>query len=248
MQTSYNRDFGIAFAGMKADIRFDTVESFLAEGAVPFGYGIVAGSDLEKQVRVPSLNKSVLSIDADLVASNSTIATVNGNSAPAEVFDTDHDTSMANLATAIALLDGVASAVVSASRDITIIGENGTAIDASAVTTLGASQGTWTQVQTSNDALRGLAVHQHVEQSSAGVQDAEYRDEDTVSVLRQGQLWMPYVTAITPAIDEDAYINVQITAQAGKLTNVSSGNVAIGGKIRQVDTTLKLARVDINLP
>lgn len=42
-----------AQAGQKADAGFDHVESFAAEGAVPFGYGVVAGT-ADNQVAVAS--------------------------------------------------------------------------------------------------------------------------------------------------------------------------------------------------
>ncbi len=51
-QTSYNAEQGIALAGMKADSRFDEVESFAAESAVAFGLGVIAGTDPAKQVKV----------------------------------------------------------------------------------------------------------------------------------------------------------------------------------------------------
>ena len=92
---------------------------------------------------------------------------MNGNSTTATVFATDHDTSIAAIATKIAALAGVKSAVVTpGARDITIIGNN-VAVTASAVTTAGASQGTWTQVQTSNDVLRGISVSFPFLESSA---------------------------------------------------------------------------------
>ena len=252
-QTSYDINQAEAYAGMKVDSRFDTVESKLAEvpsgSGIAFGLGLMSGNDdAVNQVRKPSKTKSILSIDADLITANSTIATVNGNDTPAVVFATDHATTMAALAVAIAALDGVLSAVVSAARDITIIGENGVAIDASAVTTLGASQGTWTQVQSDPGVFRGVAVHRHVSKAlSTGV--AQYEDTDAVDVLRVGEIWMPYVAAATPAADDALYVNLAVAGEEGKATNVSSNNIAVpGGKIREVNTTLKLLKANINLP
>ena len=43
-----------AQAGQKAGLDFDHVESFAAEGAVPFGRGVVHGTNPEKQVAVPA--------------------------------------------------------------------------------------------------------------------------------------------------------------------------------------------------
>ena len=242
-QTTYSRDFAEAYAGMKADSRFDTVESYSAQNAVDFGRGLVAGDDTDRQIRQPLLNKTTLSIDADLVTSNSTIATVNGNDTAAVVFDTDHATTMALIATAIAALDGVLSATYAGSgRDIVIVGDN-VAVTASAVTTLGASQGTWTQDQESNDVFRGVSLHQHVEKTSAGV--AQYAANDTVSVLRKGVIWVLCNTEVNQ--DAAAYVNVQIAASAGQFTEVSSGNL-LAGVFRSGAAAGALAKVELNLP
>lgn len=53
-QTSYSLEQGEAYAGLKVDSRFDTVESHLAEGAIDFGLGVVAGTDPVRQVKVPA--------------------------------------------------------------------------------------------------------------------------------------------------------------------------------------------------
>jgi hypothetical protein len=251
-QTAYNINQSEAFAGMKVDSRFDTVESHLAEGAIDFGLGVMSGfEDAVRQVRIPSKIQSVLSIDADLIASNSTIATVNGNDTAPVVYATSHAATMTALAAAIAGLDDVLSATYPGSgRDITIVGEDGVAIDASAVTTLGASQGTWTQVQSDPGVFRGIAIHRHVEKAQVtGV--AQYADKEAVDVSRKGVVWMPVVIGVTVLPDEDAYINLAITAEAGKVTNVSSGNIATGGKVRKVTTDpagANIAAIEINLP
>jgi len=83
------------------------------------------------------------------------------------------------------------------------------------------------------DVFRGISVHQHNEQTTAGAQDASYKDEDTVSVLRKGTVWMiqePTVSA--PSIDDAAFINVAVAAQKGTVTEVSTANRATGGFFR----------------
>ncbi len=52
-QTAY-ADQGQLFAGMKADTGFDDIASHLAEGAVPFGRFVSVGTDLDRQVLLPS--------------------------------------------------------------------------------------------------------------------------------------------------------------------------------------------------
>lgn len=55
MQTSYSAKLAPAFAGMKADLRDDVVESNVLEGAtpIPFGVGVVKGT-ANDQVKLPS--------------------------------------------------------------------------------------------------------------------------------------------------------------------------------------------------
>lgn len=250
-QLSYNINQSEAFAGMKVDSRFDTVESHLAEGAIPFGYGVMSGyEDAVRQVRLPSAIQSVLTADADLVSLNSTIATVNGDALTAVVYATSHAATMTALAAMIQTHASVLTAVVSASRVITAIGIDGAALTITAVTTLGASQAGWTAAATDPGVFRGLAVHRHMEKAlNTGV--AQYADKDAVDVCRKGLVWMPVVIGVTVASDETAYINLAVTAEAGKVTNVSSGNIATGGKVRKVTTDpagANIAQIEINLP
>lgn len=157
-QTSYQIDFNEAFAGMKGDMVFDQVDSFVAEGSdIPFGRGVRPGTDPERQVR------------------------------------------LADVATTFA----------------------------------------------------GIALHEHKEQSSAGVQDAAYKATDAVSVLRKGKVWMEQETSDigTLAVGDPAHINVAIGgAELGKVTSVAAANIPTGGIVRKINTDLNLALVEINLP
>jgi hypothetical protein len=247
-QLNYSLEQNEAFAGMKVDSRFDIVESHLAEGVIDFGLGVMSGNeDAHRQVRKPSKTKSVLSIDADLITANSTVVTINGVAETAVVFATSHAATMALIAAEIETNADVLSAVVSAARDITIIGLNGIAISASAVTTGGSSQGAWTQVQSDPGVFRGIAIHRHTEKNIlTGV--AQYEDEQSVDIMRRGLVWMPYVAAATPSEDDTLYINLAVSGEEGKATDISTNNIATGGVIRKVDTVNKLLQGEINLP
>lgn len=157
VQTSYPLNSEQAFAGMKADVGFDRVESFLAEGSIEFGVGVIGGTTAGEQVKT-----------ADAVAR-----------------------------------------------------------------------------------LLGISLHIHKEPSAPGLNDAKYNDKDSVSVLTQGQVWMPVETSNqgTIAIGDPAFINVAIVgAELGKVTSVATANVAVGGFIEEYDSATKLALVSINLP
>ncbi len=54
-QTAYNLDMDQAYAGLKVDSRFDHVETDQAEesGGIPFGYGVVAGTNPVTQAKLP---------------------------------------------------------------------------------------------------------------------------------------------------------------------------------------------------
>jgi hypothetical protein len=93
-----------------------------------------------------------LTMSAALVTSNSVAGNINGTALTATIFATDSDTTLAAIATKIAAVAGVQSATVTsvggtASDDRTIVivptdPVNGVSVD-SFVTTLGASQNTW---------------------------------------------------------------------------------------------------------
>lgn len=51
-QTTYVQNFVAEDIGLLADSRSKTIESFASEGAIPFGQGLVEGTDAEKQVKV----------------------------------------------------------------------------------------------------------------------------------------------------------------------------------------------------
>jgi len=158
-QLSYNIDQPEAFAGLKADAGFDRVESFLAEGAIGFGLGLIEGTD-ERQVKIPTSTGST---------------------------------------------------------------------------------------------VRGISLHQQVEQTESGV--AEYLDEEAVSVIRQGVVWMRQETSDvgTLVVDDAVYINVAIGGvQQGRVTSVSTGNDLIPTAVCRALSTdpdgFGIAKIEINLP
>lgn len=252
MQTSYNIEQGEAFAGMKVDSRFDNVESHLAEGIILFGTGVMAGyNDQARKVRTPAKIKSVNTGDADLVSLNSTAIVVNGDTMTPVVFVTDHATTMAAIAAEILTHASVLSASVTAAREITVIGKDGAAVTVTLTTTLGASQPAWTEVLSDPGVFRGLALHKHKEKTYiTGV--VRYEQYDGVDVCRRGLVWMVVEpSATTIAIDNAVYLNLAISGQEGKVTNVSTNNIATGGIVRKLGVgpnSEVLAQVEINLP
>lgn len=157
-QTSYNIEQSEAYAGLKVDSRFDTVESHLAEGAIDFGLGVVAGTDPVRQVKVPAAG---------------------------------------------------------------------------------------------TDVFRGFSIHRHVEKKQ-GTGVAQYEDKTAVDVLRRGVIWcVVEPTVASLSVDDPVYVNVAVASHEGKVTEVSTGNIATGGVCKKLVTSVggeALAAVEVNLP
>ena len=160
--SDYGFRLDVAQAGQKVGLDFDHVESYAAEGAVPFGVGVVLGTDPEKQVAVASAD---------------------------------------------------------------------------------------------TESFAGISVFTHKQEqgidqgASMGAQystGAEYRDTDTVNVLRRGRVWVE-VTAEVEAGD-DAYVDVTTDGEEGKFTDEATDNLETGGVFRTGADVGELAVVEINLP
>jgi len=95
-------------------------------------------------------------------------------------------------------------------------------------------------LDTDTDVFQGIALRVHNEYGL-------YKQYDPINVLRKGRIWVPVL--VTIAVDEDAYIDVA----NGTLTNVSTDNVATGGKFQLAHTynianAYNLSILSINLP
>ena len=144
-QLSYSFNMSEAYAGMKVDSRFDLVESFIAEKAISFGRAVAQNKAGVSLVGQPVKDRSIFYFDADFVTANIITITVNGVAAAAVTFDTDHATTLALVATAVAALDGVDCTAVDNTVEggsIFAIETPGTTITVSETVTSGASQAT----------------------------------------------------------------------------------------------------------
>ena len=94
-----------------------------------------------------TLNVQTITFDIDFVASNSIACSINGDAQTATVFDTDHATTIAALATKIEAHEDVLTAVA-AGRVITVTSVNSEAITFVITVTLGANQAVDTIVTT----------------------------------------------------------------------------------------------------
>lgn len=251
-QTSYTFDMAKGFAGMKADSRFDHVESMQALESIPVGRAVVKVVGSDTQVRLPRKNNAVITFDADLVTSNVINGKFNGTAISPVTFATDHATTMGLVAAAFAALTGVGSATVTAARVITVVAAEGyDAIVTDVVVTLGASQAGATIALTSNDTFYGVALStQAIEQDASGV--VAYDQYQAVNVLRQGAVFVNVEEAVTSdsSVLMRAYGDGSTTF-SGNFRDTADGNntVAVSGaKYKGTTTGAGVVVVEFNLP
>jgi hypothetical protein len=254
-QLSYTNEMTQAFAGMKADARFDEVESFQAVSALGFGLGVVRGDAYpESQARLPNVNNVVITDDAGTFTAGNIVATVNGT-VLTQAWGTDKNTTMTALAAQIAANVNVDTAVyASGTHTITIVANDDIeltiSVDVSGIT------GTMTissTAHTSNDVFRGIALQTHQDNRTMPVLGAStfsatgYLANDPINVLRKGVAWVE--TADTVVENAAVYL-ITTGANKGKFTDdTTSPNIAVPtGKFRNAVTGAGIAKVEINIP
>jgi hypothetical protein len=227
---------------MKADSRFDEVESYAAAEAIPFGAGVAAEAGNVDLVRVPNKDVATLVFDADFVTSNTIDLDVNGVSIAQVTFATDHDTTAGLVRAAIAALPNV-SCILDPSdankRTFIIEEENTTIVVDNVVVAGGASQAGSSVTYAADDVFRGIALSTQKEQAADGT--TQYNQYEAVSVLRKGVAWVNASKAVTA--DATAYL---IPDGTGKFTDASSGNIE-AGTFRSTVAAAGLVKVQVNL-
>ncbi len=169
-QIAYSINIANAFAGQLGDIGPKTVRSYAAAEQIPFGMGVMRDTGDNAMIRLPFVNHVVLTESTALVASNSTVGTVNVTTLvagvpttvstvlTATVFATDDPTTLAAIAAKIAAVAGVASATVGV-NNITVVADADTSVTLSGfATTGGASQPTWSYADSSSDFFAGVSL------------------------------------------------------------------------------------------
>jgi hypothetical protein len=246
-QTSYNILMPQAFPGMKADARFDVVESALAYLPIIFGRAVASNTG-EADVHQPVLDKSILTFDSDFAVLNSIVITINGVACTTVTYHTDQAGTATALLAAIAAHPAVTAASKSANGRVYTIETKGIAITTVGVCTGGSTIPVATADYTTgaNETFRGIAVHRHMQTATINA-GAAYAKNDVVDVLRRGKIWVEVTIPVTT--DEPVYVDV--VNGIGKFTSASTtGNIATGGYFRSnsADNDSDLALVEINLP
>jgi hypothetical protein len=246
MQTSYSNLSGTSFAGMLADSADNNIESGIASAAMNHGCGVAASANDTLNVHMPTLNKCILTLDADFSADNVITVTVNGVACSAVTFASSQAVTSAAVLAAIQANAGVLSASVSANGRVYTIKTTGAVAAVSIAITGGTYAGTYPVVAIAyscDDVFRGVVVYRAREMTGLGVAQG-YAAKDVVDILRKGKIWV----AVSEAVTADAAAYVQLAAGAGKFGVSNSSDLATGGVFRSATTGAGVAVLEINLP
>lgn len=255
-QTSYPLYSAKGLHGSKADSRFDSVITLIANGAVPIGRAVLGATGLERQGRLPVANQVVILDDAGTYTAGDIVTTVNGTAITTS-FDTDKDTTMAAHAAALlaGITDAASCAYVAGSHTITLT-LNNTNIT-SCVTDISGITGTMTitseTIGTTDTAAKcsGIAI-----QNGTLIADANglvaYADTEAMSVVQEGSVYLyPEETVTT-----DSSVYMRITADGaskpvgGFGASADSGKCVLlpGARWELGGSTTEVAKLTVNLP
>lgn len=253
-QTSYTRDQARAYRGMKANAEFDKVESLQAFEAIGLGLGIVKRDGYDDQVRLPKYNQGTLTFDADLVTSNSIVLTVNGDALTAVPFNSDHDTTMDDLVTALEADDDVASATLTDATDnrqITVLAVDGLDMVVSAAVTGGGGQATGTWADGSADSIGYISVVAHDREQARSTGIVQYEQYEPVNCLRRGSVYAYAEEAVNSG--DPVYVRIKTNGALvpGNFRNDAASGEAIafpGAVFKRTVAAAGPVEVEINLP
>lgn len=259
MQTTYSVNKAVALLGQLMDSSIKFTESNIASEAVKIGRAVMRVPGQTGQCRNTQPNYNTITTSADIIASNSTIVTVNGAATTAVIYGTDHATTMAAIVTAVLANAKVANAWLDASnnRIIHIVTFDAVAT-ISAATTAGSTQPTWTAGTASVRASDFYGVAQ----LSAAMEGADANEDNTataaaetlVNVLRRGRIAVYFETAFN--VEKDTlYVRHTVNGSTvvGDFRNSSDTNRAtsLSGypiRVLQSLTGAGIGFIEINLP
>jgi hypothetical protein len=259
-QLSYNYLMNVAAsAGQIYDIGFNNVLSPVsAIEEIPIGLGTAKVIGADMQVRLPHLDIATVTASVPLVASNSTVVTLNGVALTPVVYATSNAATLTAIAALIAAQDGIASATSNGTDAITITADQGLAVSATFVTTLGSGQPTWTTVYTNDNVFYGVALYIQNKQNLLGpngsLGGSPYFVGDPVPVMTRGRVWVTVEDAVTS--DDPVYWRIKPSVsfpQVGGFRSDADGGNAILLSSNQVRWIIgasagSLAVLDINQP
>ena len=258
-QLAYNFLMNLGSAGELYDIGFNNVLSPVsAVENIPVGLGTAKVIGQDMQVRLPHQDIVAVTASTALVASNSTIVTLNGIALTPVVYATSNAATLTAIAALIAAQDGIASAVSNGTDTITITAEQGRAVTATFATTGGVGQPTWSYVYSNDNVFYGVALYIQNKMNLLGPQGsagaAPYYPGDAVPVLTRGRVYVQVEANVTS--DSPVYwrfIPTLANPQVGGFRADSDGGTCLlipSTQIRWITSASagNLAVLDINQP
>ena len=252
------------FAGMKAEsYQFvETIKSGVVKDTNDIDFGKPCFSYLGDDVNIWNyyLDTATLVFDADFVASNSIVITVNTVDTAAVVFATDHDTTTAAVVAAIKAIeitdangDTINPDCVLDSTDTNnrtfLIRAKGNNITVSEAITGGGSQATGTVTYQSDQVFKGLARHYAKETQTkvSGVNNTKYEQYDSISLVERG-IYYGVINNVTILNEQICYLD-NSGAGVGNFTNVSGDTINCrfrSDNFANSDLSQYLAAIELN--
>lgn len=240
-QLETTRDPIKGYVGAQADGCKPVVLSRAAAENINFGDLLVEDAE-GKKVRKPMQNGYTITLDADLVASNSITGTLNfrelDDAAFTEktigpvVYATSHDNTMdlikAELEAELgAAVESVTLSDTTDNRQLTIVMAFGYEIKAGTAlaVTGGAGQAGVAEAASSNDVIVGIAMHQHRQNLTLNTESSYYEKYAAVKVAIRGTFWVKANAAATTG--STAYAKYDETDR-GVLAVASTDAIAVG--------------------
>jgi hypothetical protein len=253
---AYN-DIDTKLAGLKQGLDSRVVSRRSSQAAgLDFGYPVFGYAGNEKDVFLFRNNRAKILWDADFVTGNSIDITVDGTAVTTVPFNTDHDTTMDDVAAQIeADIAGSSVTLIDTggnNRDIYITIEDDDNRAATEAVTGGASQASGTITYDSTMIFEGISMFsqreaaQKVDANGVVLEaaTAAYPEKEAANVMIDG--WITVVTADAVVSKSAAYV-VATGANQGKVTDSASGNTALTGATIDEDVSAAgLAIVRIN--
>ena len=242
MQLNYNLRQDKAYAGMLADLRVSVKESYVVDEYVPFGYGVVNGKIIGTSVKLPYKDMVKLVFDADLVTSNSIALDVNGDT-DTVAFNTDHDTTMDDIVTALNNIDDVDAELDTSDTDnrTIIISKPLEDITVTATVTGGASQATATSTVVLAN-FKGFTIATHNGKDEDGNAGYFPNRDSVASCLRVGGIWVNSDDASAMNIDDSVYV-IAGGSDKGKITSTSTDNIETDYVVLDVDKDNDIVKI-----
>lgn len=226
-----------AFAGLRYGIMDGDVETRIAQEEVGFGLPVFGyEGEIETGYKYYADVAKVV-FDADFVASNSIIITVNGTPSTATVFDTDQETTLAALVANVAALAGVECVADDSDvdgRTILVRTKGATAVVTEAITG-GASQATGTITTGSGQVFLGITM-------STQKEDFFYNALDTMNVVHKTGRVYAQVTGVAVA-NGKAYLGTDGKFSATAGTDI--GCVFVSNEVADAASGNNIAIVEV---